>query len=95
MLDFAPSPTSPKFAFDQYDEVVIHDISFRPTRQYGDEYQFVRSDKTGVAQSFGRGELAHLATSGALIHKPGAFLPEGSRKSLAAQCDLRARFKMG
>lgn len=90
MLDFTPSPTSPKFAFDQYDEVIINDISFRPMQQRDEGYLFVRTDKTGVAQSFGHGELAQLATLGDLTHKPGAFLPEGARKSLTTQGNLTA-----
>jgi len=90
MLDFSPSPTSPKFAFDQYDEVVLNDISYRPMQERDDGYLFVRTDKTGVAESFGHAALAHFATLGALTHKPGAFLPEGARKSLATQGNLTA-----
>jgi putative transposase len=93
MLDFTPSLRTPKFAFDPYDEVVINDISFRPFDSSEDGHLFVRSDKTGVVESFGNGELAHLANTGALSHKPDAFRPGGARKTLVSGDCLTAVLK--
>ncbi|MGR3510104.1 MAG: Mu transposase C-terminal domain-containing protein [Sulfitobacter sp.] len=81
MLDVVPSPQAPRYAFEPHDEIVVSGISYRPhaSRDWG--YVFMRTDSTGVAESFDNGKLAHLVQKGLLRHNRGAFLPPEVRKN--------------
>lgn len=83
MFDIQPSPNPPKYAFDKYDEVVIDGISYRPESRREEGYIFVRTDRTGVAESFTHAHLHHLIEKGVLTHNRDAFLPETARRRLS------------
>lgn len=82
MLDFQASPTLPRFAFGKYDEVIMGGISYRATDSDDFGYVFVRTDGTGVAESFTHQELSRRVTLGNLEHRRDAFLPEAAKKRL-------------
>jgi putative transposase len=69
MLDFQASPTLPRFAFGKYDEVIMGGISYRATDSDDFGYVFVRTDGTGVAESFTHQELSRRVTLGNLEHR--------------------------
>ncbi|SFR18868.1 Mu transposase C-terminal domain-containing protein [Poseidonocella sedimentorum] len=105
MLDFAPSPQTPRFAFETHDKVTIGDIAYRPVDASEAGYVFVRLDGEGVAESFSRAEIARLVQLGRVRHEREALLPEHARarlkapsellSMLPAQQHLRARAKEG
>ena len=91
MLDFAPSPDLPKFAFAKGDKVTIGGIAYRPVDATDAGYVFVRLDGQGVAESFSRSEIARLVDLGRVEHKRGALLPENARAKLELPSDLLSR----
>lgn len=84
MLDLLPSPTLPRFAFGEYDEVIMDGISYRAIDCTGDGYVFARTDGTGVAESFSHAVLSQRVTLGGLQHRRDAFLPESAKRRLRA-----------
>ena len=71
MLDFAPSPDLPNFAFASGDKVTIGGIAYQPVDKTDAGYVFVRLDGQGVAESFSRNEIARLAALGRIQHERG------------------------
>lgn len=92
MLDFAPSPQIPRFAFELHDKVTIGDVEYRLIDTSGDGYVFVRLDGQGVAESFSRAEISRLVDLGRVVHERGALLPEAARARLTAPSDLLSTF---
>lgn len=84
MLDIQPSPTLPRFAFGQYDEVIMGAISYRAIDSTDDGYIFVRTDGTGVSESFPHAVLSQRVTLGGLEHRRDAFLPKSAKRRLRA-----------
>lgn len=84
MLDFQASPTLPLFAFGKYDEVIMDGISYRAVDRDDFGFVFVRTDSTGVAESFTHQELSRRVTLGKLEHRRDAFLPETAKRRLRA-----------
>ena len=82
MLDFQASPTLPLFAFGKYDEVIMEGISYRAVDRDDSGFVFVRTDSTGVAESFTHQELSRRVTLGKLEHRRDAFLPETAKRRL-------------
>lgn len=82
MLDFQASPTLPLFAFGKYDEVIMDGISYRAVDRDDSGFVFVRTDSTGVAESFTHQELSRRVTLGKLEHRRDAFLPETAKRRL-------------
>lgn len=83
MLDIQSSKTTPYYAFEHHDEVVVNDISYRPIERRPGGYIFQRTDSKGVAEFFDNGKLSHLVQKGLLNHKVAAFSPEIARRRLA------------
>ncbi|MCR9111349.1 hypothetical protein [Marivita sp. XM-24bin2] len=79
MLDFVSSSTIPIYALGTFDEVIIHGISYRPQSRRDWGYIFIRSDGTGVAESFDHGKISHFVQKGLRTHRPDAFLPDNMR----------------
>ncbi len=84
MLDIQPSPTPPRFAFGQYDEVIMESISYRAIDCSDDGYVFARTDGTGVSESFSHAVLSRSVTLGRLEHRRDGFLPESAKRRLKA-----------
>ncbi|SNT75891.1 putative transposase [Paracoccus seriniphilus] len=82
MLDVQFSPTLPRFAFGEFDEVIMDGISYRPSESNEFGYTFLRTDRSGVAESFTHAELSQRVTSGKLKHRRDAFLPEHAKRRL-------------
>ncbi|MDD9708426.1 Mu transposase C-terminal domain-containing protein [Seohaeicola sp. SP36] len=82
MLDIQPSPLLPRFVFGQYDKIIINGISYRCTTLSEDGFVFVRTDNTGVAETFTNAEISLLVTSGRLEHQRDAFLSESAKRRL-------------
>lgn len=83
MLDIQSSKTTPYYAFEHHDEVVVNHISYRPIERRPGGYIFQRTDSKGVAEFFDNGKLSHLVQKGLLNHKVAAFSPEIARRRLA------------
>lgn len=88
MLDFAPSPQLPRFAFEPHDKVTIGGIAYRAVDVTDAGYVFVRLDGQGVAESFSRAEISRLVDLGQVVHEREALLPEAARARLTAPSDL-------
>lgn len=82
MLDVQFSPTLPRFAFGKYDEVIMDGISYRPSESNEFGYTFLRTETSGVAESFTHAELSQRVTSGELKHRRDAFLPDHAKRRL-------------
>ena len=82
MLDLSPSPTLPRFAFGEYDEVIMNGISYRAIDCTEDGYVFARTDSTGVAESFSHAVLSQRVRLGGLEHRREAFLPKSAKRRL-------------
>lgn len=88
MLDIQPSPDLPRFAFGEYDEVIMEGISYRAIDCSEAGYVFARTDGTGVAESFAHAVLSQRVTLGALEHRRDAFLPEDAKRRLRAPAQV-------
>ena len=88
MLDFAPSPQIPRFAFEKHDKVTIGDIAYRPVDVSEAGCVFVRLDGEGVAESFTRAEIARLVDLGRVKYEREALLPENARARLEVPSEL-------
>ena len=77
MLDIQPTSQTPKYAFGMHDEILVQGISYRPQARRDWVYILAR---TGAAESFDAGKLAHLVQKGLLRHNKGAFLPADGNK---------------
>ena len=82
MLDVQFSPTLPRFAFGEYDQVVVDGISYRPLESNEVGYTFVRTDGSSVAESFTHAALSQRVTSGGIEHRRDAFLPDHAKRRL-------------
>ena len=82
MLDIQPSPTLPRFAFDKHDEIILSGISYRAIEHTDEGYVLVRTDGTGVAESFSHAVLSQRVTLGILEHRRDAFLPDSAKRRL-------------
>lgn len=88
MLDIAPSPTAPRFAFGPHDTLRIDGTAYRAVERTEDGWIVVRVDGTGVAAAFTHSELARRAQLGHIVHVRDGLRPEGARQRLAAPADL-------
>lgn len=88
MLDLAPSPRTPRFAFEKHDKVTIGDIAYRPVDVTDAGYVLVRLDGHGVAESYTRSEFSRLVDLGRVQHERDALLPESARTRLEAPSEL-------
>lgn len=88
MLDFHSSRQTTKYALGTFDEVVIDGVSYRPQSRRDWGYIFMRSDGTGVAESFDHGKISHLVQKGQLTHRPDAFLPENMRARQTSDSEM-------
>ncbi|MCA1775051.1 MAG: Mu transposase C-terminal domain-containing protein [Loktanella sp.] len=88
MLDFAPSPQTPRFAFEKHDKVTFGGIAYRPSDVTEAGYVFVRLDGLGTAQSFTRAQMSRLVDLGQVVHERDALLPENARARLEAPSEL-------
>lgn len=84
MLNIRHSPTPPRFAFGQYGEVVMENISYRAIDCTDDGYVFARTDGTGVSESFSYAVLSQRVTLGGHEHRRHAFLPKSAKRRLRA-----------
>lgn len=82
MLDVQFSPTLPRFAFGEYDEVIMDGISYRPSESNEFGYTFLRTDCSSVAESFTHAVLSQRVNSGELKHRRDAFLPDHAKRRL-------------
>ncbi|CUH41055.1 Integrase core domain protein [Jannaschia seosinensis] len=82
MLDVQFSSTLPRFAFGEYDEVILDGISYRPLESNEFGYTFLRTDRTSVAESFTHTVLSQRVAAGELEHRRDAFLPEHAKRRL-------------
>ena len=82
MLNLQCSPNMPRFAFGEYDEVLIDGVSYRATDCSVDGYVFVRTDARGVAESFPHAVLSQRVANGTLEHRRDEFLPENAKRRL-------------
>ncbi len=109
MLDFAPSPQTPRFTFDKHDKVTIGSIAYRPVDMTDAGYVFVRLDGQGVAESFSRAEISRLVDLGRVVHEREACYPRAPEhaskrranfsrccppKCIGAQEERRLRFSL-
>lgn len=88
MLDFVPSPQTPRFALDKHDKVTIGGAAYRPVDVTDAGYLLVRLDGHGVAESFTRSEFSRLVDLGRVQHERDALLPESARTRLEAPAEL-------
>ncbi|SDY37313.1 DDE-type integrase/transposase/recombinase [Citreimonas salinaria] len=88
MLDFAPSPQIPRYAFGPHDKVTIGDIAYHAVDEIDAGYVFVRLDGKGMAENFSRAEISRLIDLGRVVHEREALLPEAARARLSAPSDL-------
>ena len=88
MLDIQSSPTLPRFAFGEYDEVIMDGISYRITDFSDDGYVFVRTNGSGVAEAFSHAVLSQRVTLGNLEHRRDAFLPEHAKRRLKSPSEV-------
>ncbi|MEP2994172.1 hypothetical protein, partial [Parvibaculum sp.] len=88
MLNIQPSPDLPRFAFGEYDEVIMEGISYRAIDCSDAGYVFARTDGTGVAESFAHAVLSQRVTRGMLVHRRDAFLPESAKRRLRAPAQV-------
>lgn len=88
MLDIAPSPQTPRYAFDTYDKVTIDDIAYRPCDITDNGYVLVRVDGGGKAVHFTRAEMSRLVDTGSVKHERDAFLPETAKARLEAPSQM-------
>lgn len=82
MLDLQPSPTLPRFAFGEYDEIIMDGISYRCTDRSEDGYVLVRTDRTSVAEAFSHAVLSQRVALGEIEHRRDAFLPVHAKRRL-------------
>jgi len=82
MLDIQPSPTLPRFAFGKHDEIILSGISYRAIEHTDEGYVLVRTDGTGVAESFSHAVLSQRVILGILEHRRDAFLPDSAKRRL-------------
>jgi putative transposase len=82
MLDFQPSPSLPRYAFGAHDEILINGLSYRCNYSTDEGYVFVRTDGTGVAESFTHAVLSQYVTQGKLEHRREAFLSDRAKRRL-------------
>ena len=88
MLDIAPSPTAPRFAFGPHDALRIDGTAYRAVEKTGEGWIVVRVDGTGVAEAFTHAELARRAQLGKITHVREGLLPESARQRLTAPAEL-------
>ena len=82
MLDFQPSPSLPRYAFGAYDEILINGVSYRCDYSTEKGYVLVRTDGTGVAESFTHAILSQYVIQGKVEHRREIFLPESAKRRL-------------
>lgn len=82
------SPRTIRYAFDRYDEVIVDGISFRPVSSNEAGHVFVRSDGSGMAESFAHAEMSRLVGADRIKHVRGRFLPKEAARRLACTVDL-------
>lgn len=82
MLDVQFSPTLPRFAFGEYDEIIMEGISYRflESNEFG--YTLERTDRTSVAEAFTHATLSQRVSSGEIEHRRDAFLPDHAKRRL-------------
>ncbi len=85
MLDIQSSPTLPRFAFGDFDDVIIKGISYRVADCFPHACTFTRRDGTGVTEEFSHAALSQCVTNGTLEHKRDFFLPESAKRRLRLQ----------
>ncbi|EBA10454.1 Mu transposase C-terminal domain-containing protein [Sagittula stellata] len=76
------SATRSRFAFGEYDEVIIDGISYRPSESNEFGYTFRRTDLLSVAESFTHAMLSQRVNSGEIEHRRDAFLPDHAKRRL-------------
>ena len=88
MLDIAASPTTPRFAFSKYDEILISGKSYRLFDTREDGHYFVRADGTDVVQKLTNSEISRWLQMGNFVRNPNALAPPGSQEGVELPHDL-------
>jgi putative transposase len=88
MLDIVASPTTPRFAFGKYDEILISGKSYRLFETREDGHYFVRVDGTDVVQKLTNSEISRWLQMGNFVRNPNALAPPGSQKGIELPHDL-------
>lgn len=91
MLDYLPSPQSPRYALEAGDKVTIDGIAYQPVDVRDTGYVLIRLDGQGVAESFSRSEMSRFVDLGRVKHERGALLPDGAKKQLELPSDMLSK----